>query len=137
MIGRTLSVAIGLAILGCVTMERKSDQISGLYVREYSFEVTNPENDAKIGMRTVRDSILIEVLDDDYQISNRKWSKNDYDLGGWQNMEHSDDRQFATYSAKFNPSDGSLTAELMVPLYLKDGQLYRGEGQDKPYSRGQ
>jgi len=70
--------------------------------------VTNPENGAEVGMRTVRDTIFIKPTGDKLEVSNRKWAKNDYDLEGWKNMEHAEDRPFPTSTANFEPVTNSF-----------------------------
>lgn len=98
-----LFIVVGLVIFGCNTKEDKSvDKISGVYVREYSFKVINPESAAEIGTRSIRDSIFILPVENGYQVSNRKWKKNDYDTEGWQSMEHSDDRPIATHFSTYD-----------------------------------
>jgi hypothetical protein len=61
-------------------------------------EVTNPNTGDKLGMRQIRDSIIVEREGNEYKITNRKWRMNDYDQDGWVRMEHADDRPFADIS---------------------------------------
>lgn len=133
----TLVVAVGLAIGSCSRGRNtdSSDEISGTYFREYSFKVVNPENGAEIGMRTVRDTIFIKHSETDYEVSNKKWRLNDYDIEGWKSMEHSADRPFSAYRAEFDKTDHSVNAELTVPLYLdvEGDRLYRGKKRTDPY----
>ena len=103
-------VVVGIVVFACGSKEhsRPNDEISGTYVREYSFKVVNPETGAEIGMRTVRDTIFITPVDERFEVSNHKWAKNDYDNEGWRNMEHADDRPIPTYQAVFAKKDSSL-----------------------------
>ena len=133
-------VAIGFAIISCSSKEHHSQaegEISGTYVREYSFMVTNPETGIEIGMRTVRDTIFVSPKENGYEVSNNKWRLNDYDREGWKNMEHSDDRPMPIYESAFDPLDSSLINESTIPLYLdiKDGLLCKGKKRDSPYRR--
>lgn len=112
-----ISLVIGLTILfGCTgkTGQNNNADPSGVYVREYTFTVKNPETGRNIGMRTVRDTIFVKKAGDQYEISNHKWMMNGYDQDGWRSMEHADDRPFARYIADFDnglsqliSSDGS------------------------------
>ena len=65
------------------------DEISGAYVHEYSFKVVNPETGTEIGLRTVRDTIFIRLAAVNFELSNRKWAKNDYDNRGWMRYSRS------------------------------------------------
>ena len=73
-----LSVVASCAILSCTTNPDSGESdgdASGVYVREYAFEVSNPETGRKIGMRQVRDSIFIERSDNGY-LRNRQIKSN-------------------------------------------------------------
>lgn len=88
-----LIVTIGYLILSCGGKNNSEHEgkITGTYVREYSFKVTNSESGNEIGISTVRDTIFIAQTGSSYEISNNKWRLNDYDREGWQNMDHSED----------------------------------------------
>lgn len=107
---RILVVAVGFVIFSCGSSRDsgKSNDISGAYVRQYSIKVVNTETGGEIGMRTVRDTILIQPVDDGYEVSNRKWKLDDFDKEGWKNMEHSEDRPFPNYQSIFENGDSSL-----------------------------
>lgn len=133
-----LLVAVGLIVTSCGTKESQTlseEDITGTYVREYSFEVKNLETGGKIGMRSIKDTIFIRPKQNGYEVSNNKWRLDDYDAEGWQSMRHSEDRPLQTYTAVYDPIDNSLIAELMVPLYLnlKEGKLFRGKESKSPY----
>lgn len=85
-----------------------TDEISGAYVREYSFKVINPENGVELGIRLVRDTIFIKPRSDKFEVSNRKWAKNDYDIEGWRSMEHSNDRPFSSFQATYQNEPSML-----------------------------
>lgn len=108
-----LLLAFGLLAFACSTNQESTstDSIAGLYAREYSFKVVNAESGAEVGMRTVRDTIFVRTVGNEYEVSNRKWRKNDYDTEGWQSMEHSDDRPMSTYRATYIDQNGSLTTQ--------------------------
>jgi len=132
----TFLVAVGITIFSCGTnRDSGKDEISGTYVREYSFKVENPESSAEVGTRTIRDSIFIRSMDKHYEISNNKWQRNDYDREGWKNMEHSEDRPMVTYEATFDPSKNSLQADSRISLYFdfNTNQLFKGEKKNAPY----
>ena len=133
-------VAVGFAIYSCGSRESTSEErdgIEGVYVREYTFTVIDPETGSKIGMGSIKDTISIRSAVDGYQIANRKWRLNDYDKEGWQNMEHADDRPFRTFQANFNPKDGSFASQSMISLSLDLGkrQLFKDRSRDKPYRK--
>lgn len=113
-------VAVGFVILSCSNGKDSGsgDEISGVYSREYSFTVVNPETGSDVGIRTIRDTIFIRPAENGYELSNAKWKLNDYDAGGWQNMEHSDSRPMQTFTASFNDGNSSLTSESGQALFL-------------------
>lgn len=131
--------AVGFAIFSCSNGRDSGsgDEISGAYVREYSFKVAHPETGNVIGMRTVRDTIFIRSKEISYEVSNNKWRLNDYDKEGWQNMEHAEDRSMLTFQTTFNSTDGLLNSESMPHLFLDlgRGQLYKDKSREKPYQR--
>lgn len=114
---KTISIAIvivGLGVSSCNSKEQKaknSDEISGVYVREYSIKILNAESGKEVGVRTVRDSIFIKPFEDMFEISNHKWANNNYDHEGWRNMEHSDDRPKSSYLSTYNTIDKVLKTE--------------------------
>lgn len=119
---------VALLNVGCNTKEsdRNSDEIIGAYAREYSFVVKNPETGAEIGMRTVRDTIVIKTSNDQYEVSNRKWTMNDYDQEGWRSMEHMDDRPFRSYTANFDNEQRTLSADGLDKIYIDgNADLFR------------
>jgi hypothetical protein len=135
-----LICAGALGVVSCSTKESKesSDSASGVYVREYSFEITNPETGQKIGMRQVRDSIFVELGGGDYQVSNRKWRMNDYDNEGWVSMAHADDRPLPTFLASYDARTSSLNSNnsnvsQTIILDAENAKLYKGKPDDKPY----
>ena len=139
--GLGVIVAVGIVVFACGTKDhsRSNDEISGTYVREYSFKVVNPETGNEIGFRAIRDTIFVNPKQNGYEVSNNKWRLNDYDKEGWQNMEHTEDRPMPIYIAVFDPTDSSLNAEHALPLYLdlNKGHLYRDKKTDAPFRRVQ
>ena len=135
----TFFVAVGLIAISCGSKHQsQTDEISGTYVREYSFKVIHPERGDTIGFRTVRDTIFISQKDRGYEVSNNKWSSNDYDKEGWQNMEHLEDRPLSTYQANFNIVDSSLRGNEFTPtLYLNPNpkQLFKTKKPVNPYAK--
>ncbi len=138
-IRRIFSLIVGLIALSCGSKNNhfESGEVSGSYVREYTFKVINPESGTEIGMRTIRDTIIIQPINKDYEVSNNRWGLNDYDKDGWRNMEHAADRPFPTYTATYEPETASLkavgTTGSTIYLNLELGQLYWVK--DKPYKK--
>lgn len=131
-------VTVGLFAISCGSKKRdtQTDNISGVYVREYSFKVIHPERGDTIGVRTIRDTIFIGQRNQYYEVSNRKWKLNEYDKEGWKSMEHDDDRPTPIYKATFNNTDKTLVSEEGESILLGlSGQLYRGMKRDKPYKK--
>lgn len=138
-ISTVFSLLVGLLVFSCGLKNNhfESGRISGIYVREYTFKVINLESGTEIGMRTIRDTIIIRSIKAAYEVSNNKWSLNDYDQDGWKNMEHAEDRPFPTYTATYESETGSLKAVGItgstIYLNFELGQLYWTK--DKPYKR--
>ncbi|MCA2776023.1 MAG: hypothetical protein ACK514_11355 [Bacteroidota bacterium] len=138
-IRRIFSLIVGLIALSCGSNNNhfESDEVSGAYVREYTFKVINPESGTEIGMRTIRDTIIIQPINKDYEVSNNRWGLNDYDKDGWRNMEHADDRPLPTYVATYESKTHSLkavgTASNIIHLDIETNQLYWAK--DKPYKK--
>jgi hypothetical protein len=135
-----LICAGALGIVSCSTKENNesSNLDTGVYAREYSFEVTNPETGQKIGMRQVRDSIFIQPSGDGFEVSNRKWRMNDYDNEGWVSMAHADDRPLPTFLASYDAHTKSLnpkSANVSQTIILdsKNEKLYKGKPDEKAY----
>lgn len=103
-------VTVGIVVLACGKKDNpgSSDEISGAYVREYSFKVVHPDTGAEIGMRTIRDTIFIVSIHEKFEVSNHKWAKNDYENAGWRNMEHADDRPFEMILSCFDGKDSTF-----------------------------
>lgn len=136
-------VAASCGILSCTTNAdsgRSNSDATGVYVREYAYEVSHPETGKKLGMRQVRDSIFVEQTDDGYQVSNRKWRMNDYDQEGWVSMAHSEDRPLPTFFALYDKQSKSLTPEntgYAQPVFIdhENGTLFRDSSRKAPYDR--
>jgi hypothetical protein len=135
-----LICAGAIGIVSCSTKEsnESSRLATGVYVREYSFEVSNPETGKKIGMRQVRDSIFVQPGRDGYQVSNSKWRMNDYDNEGWVSMAHADDRPLPTFLASYdaqtkslNSSNSNVSQTIIVDA--ENEKLYKGKSDDKAY----
>lgn len=134
-----LIVAVGFAIVSCTRGQDadSSDEISGAYAREYSFNVINPETGNEIGMRTIRDTIFIRPVERGYEVANAKWKLNDFDRQGWQNMKHDEDRPLPAYIATFDRIENTLNSESAPPLYLNqsEGSLSKDKKGDNPYRK--
>ena len=123
-IGLGVIIAVGIFVFGCGTKDHSgsNDEISGAYVREYSFKVVNPETGNEIGFRAIRDTIFVNSKQDGYEVSNKKWRLNDYDKEGWQDMEHSDDRPKATFIAEFDIQSHQMISPDSVILHFVMGK---------------
>ena len=117
-----------------------SADASGVYVREYSIEITNPNTGNKIGMRQIRDSIFVERADDEYKVTNRKWRMNDYDQDGWVSMEHADERPMPTFYASYdegslqlNPKNQSISGSIF--LDQGNGKIFMNKSRNAEYLR--
>src|SRR5688572_5843906 len=105
-----LICAVSLSSVSCSSNEKveANENTSGIYVREYSHEVTNLNSGNRIGYRKVRDTIFIEKTDKAYLVTNRKWRLNDFDNEGWVSMEHSEERPLPTFKATYDETSSSL-----------------------------
>ncbi len=117
-----------------------SADASGVFVREYAIEVTNPNTGDKIGMRQVRDSIFIEKEEDGYKVTNHKWRMNDYDQDGWVGMDHADDRPLPTFLAFYDEQSSELRAKgqkVSHSIFIdqKNGKLFKNRSKDIEYSK--
>jgi hypothetical protein len=134
-------VLIGISICyacGNAESANEGSSISGTYVREYSSEILNELSGSKVGMRTVRDTIVISSTDGGYKIVNAKWGMNDYDDKGWRNMEHSENKPLGTFEATYDSEEGVLSpkaAGVAPNLIINNkGELMVGKNS-KPYSK--
>jgi hypothetical protein len=139
-LGFVFIVLTAIAVISCGSREnhtKPETEITGAYVKQYSFKVVDTGTGREIGMSTVRDTIFIRSKENGFEVSNNKWRLNDYDREGWRNMEHAEDKPVSTYHAVFNPTDNSLNAEFMPPIHFDQGRhnLFKGKGRDNPYNR--
>lgn len=136
-----LICAGSLAVVSCNSGGKSNlsgDDASGIYVREYSIEVSNPETGDKLGMQQIRDSIFIEQADAEYKISNRKWRLSDYDQEGWVSMEHAEDRPLPVFNASFDETSNSLNPKIdniypQLFLEQKSGKLFKNKSKNIEY----
>jgi hypothetical protein len=130
-------------IVSCNSGERQADvknDASGIYVREYAVEISNPNTGEKTGIRQIRDSIFVKLGADGYEVSNRKWRMNDYDQEGWVTMAHADDRPMPTFMASFddesnqlNPQNSDVSRSLLIDI--GQGKLFRNSAKDIEYRK--
>ena len=140
----TLFFVVCVSFAACNSAEKASSEenIAGVYVREFSHEIINTNSGDKVGLRRVRDTILVEHTDDGYLISNRKWKLNDYDQEGWVSMKHAEDRPLPTFEASFDATSNSLIADdqlLSYPLFVDSERkrLYKGKDKNVAYTKVQ
>src|SRR5688572_2441134 len=126
----------GLLIVSCNSGERSrlgENNASGVYVREYAIEISNPNTGEKLGMRQIRDSIFLKQREEGYEVSNRKWRMNDYDQEGWVSMAHADDRPMPTFLASYDETSHSLNPKggnVSQALFIENGKLLRNSSKD-------
>jgi hypothetical protein len=131
----------GLLIVSCNSGDKSelvNDAASGVYVREYSIEISNPNTGEKLGIRQVRDSIFIKQSDGGFEVSNRKWRMNDYDQEGWVSMAHADDRPMSTFVASYDQNTRKLDSKspnVPYALFVDGGKLFRNESRDIEYKK--
>jgi hypothetical protein len=141
MMRRVAGFLVGVSICySCGNAERASgrDSIAGTYVREYSREILNQISGNKLGMRTVRDTLYITSAGDTYKIENRKWSMNDYDNVGWQDMRHSESGPMPSFNASYDEASKTLKSEGgAVPSLVisNDGRLSVGNKSETAYAK--
>lgn len=138
---KIIPVIISASLMSCSSggdSRTAESDITGTYVREYAFEVSNPETGKRIGLRQIRDSIFVKRSDEGYQVSNRKWRMNDYDQEGWTSMQHAEDRPFPTFFASYDNRLGTLIPEnstLINPIVVDKDRLFKGTGKKNAYQR--
>lgn len=135
---KSLLVCSVLLVYSCNNSEPE-DKITGAYVRQYSFEQSNIQTGKVLGLSTIRDTFYIESADGGYQVIQKKWRSNDYDMKGWTEQLHSTDRQRSPYLAKYNPSDHTLTSldnsYQPITLDLEGGQLFLSPRKENAYKK--
>ena len=92
----------------------------------------------KVGMRTVRDTLYITAAADGYKIQNAKWSMNDYDTDGWQNMKHGESGPLPSFEAIYDEQSRTLTSngnEAPALTIAEDGKISIGKKSDIAYMR--
>jgi hypothetical protein len=139
---RTILIFAGTAVMvSCGTNDHKvasTSDASGIYVREYTVEVNNPETGDKVGMRQIRDSIFIERAENGYQVSNCKGRMNDYDQEGWVSLSHAEDRPLPTFFASYDDKSGALRPDnsgFMQPIFIERGRLFKDRNKELAYQK--
>jgi hypothetical protein len=133
-----LLALIANLMVSCTTKkDQSSNEPSGTYTREFAFEVVHPETGIKIGTRTIRDTIFIKGTHETYEVSNRKWMRNDYDAEGWRNMKHTEDRPMQTFIATLDVTNRVLYAESIPLIYLdmERGMIFKGNAHQAAYQK--
>ena len=139
MMTRVAGFLVGVSICyACGNSEsaNENDSIAGTYVREYSREILNQLSGNKVGMRTVRDTLYITAAGDEYKIENSKWSMNDYDNEGWQNMKHGESGPLPIFNASYDKNSRTLSSDgnQAPPLVIaEDGKLSVGNKSEIAY----
>lgn len=114
----------------------RADSISGTYVREFSREILSQSNGAKMGMRTVRDTLYVTFEGDGYKVRNTRWSMNDYDDDGWRDMEHAEGGPLASFTATYDEASRTLTSGSAPKLVIaEDGRISVGGKSEIAYSK--
>jgi hypothetical protein len=139
MMTRVAGFLVGVSICyACANSEstNEKDSIAGTYVRVYSREILNQLSGNKVGMRTVRDTLYISSVGNEYKVANSKWSMNDYDNDGWQNMKHGESGPLPTFNASYNKDSRTLNSEGGAAPSLviaEDGKLSVGNKSEIAY----
>ena len=132
--------AVAALVWSCGQVESgNNDSVAGVYVREYSREILNQLSGDKVGTRSVRDTLFIELNGDHYKVKNTKWSMNDYDNDGWQNMQHSESKPLPSFEAIYDKESKALVAKQSgtVPnvVLSEDGKLSVGTKSEIAYTK--
>jgi hypothetical protein len=139
MMTRVAGFLVGVSICyacGNAESAKNRDSIAGTWVREYSREILNQNNGDKVGMRTVRDTLYITLAGERYKVENTKWSMNDYDNDGWQNMKHGESGPLPSFDASYDESTHTLSArgnEAPPLVIAQDGKLSVGNKSEIAY----
>jgi hypothetical protein len=139
MMTRVAGFLVGVSICyacGNGDSANEKDSIAGTYVREYSKEILNQLSGNKVGMRTVRDTLYITSAGNEYKVANSKWSMNDYDNDGWQNMKHGESGPLPTFNASYNKDSRTLNSQGGAGPSLviaEDGKLSVGNKSEIAY----
>jgi hypothetical protein len=143
-----MKLLTGLLILSSFTLATCSspsdstptDQIIGSYTVENTFEVPDiySSNEKILGIGKIRDTIFIKAKQKGFEVTNSMWRLNEYDMKGWQNLEHSENHPMRTYGVSYDATDSSLNSDplgFMPSLYLdfNSGKLYKGKDRKRAY----
>ena len=135
-VGFLVGVSICYACGNSENANSRDESIAGTYVREYSREILNQLSGNKIGMRTVRDTLYITSAGEKFKVENAKWSMNDYDQDGWQNMEHGEGGPLPTFNAKYDEASRTLNSGSAPDLVIsRDGKLSVGGKSEIAYAK--
>jgi len=115
-----------------------AEQIEGTYAAETSFNVTDVSSGNSLGTGKIRDTIFVKRKQDGFEIVNKKWRMNSFDMEGWKNLDQSTDKPMATYEAVYDPSDSTMNSDplgFMPSLYLdlKTKKLFKGKDRSHGY----
>lgn len=105
---------------------------------EVSFNVPDVSSGNIVGTGKIRDTIFVKRKQDGFEIANRKWRMNSYDMKGWRNLELSTDKPMATYEATYDPSESNLNSEPIgfmpsLHLDLTAKKLFKGKDRSRGY----
>lgn len=106
-----------------------SDDITGTYVMEKTYEVRHEATGEPVGMASLRDTIIIRKINDGYEVKNRKWKKNEFDEEGWVRMMHD---ASPTFRAKHEASTRILDAQptgSFPALEIGSDRLFKGKNR--------
>jgi hypothetical protein len=124
-----------ILFIGCESQKdgQSSDEITGTYVMEKTYEVRHEGTGEPVGMATLRDTIIITKISDGYEVKNRKWKMNEFDEEGWVKQEHD---AMPDYKAKFEESTQTLNSEpagLFSSLEIKasEKRLIKGKAKSQ------
>ena len=137
MMKRVANFLIGVLICyACGNADKANDDsIAGTYVREYSSEILNQLSGNKVGVRTIRDTLYITSAGRQYKVDNSKWSLNDYDNDGWQNMEHGESGPIPSFIATYDQTTHTLNSESAPDLIVSEDGISVGGKSEVTYAK--
>lgn len=117
----------------------KTEKIAGTYTAEIVFDVPNMTTGKMEGTAKIRDTIFIAPKQNGFEITNKKWRSNNYDMEGWRNLRPgANDGALYSFQATYDPTDNSLNSDppgMMPTLYIdiKERKLYKGKDRNRAY----
>lgn len=131
-------LVIGICFIAC-SREKEyptPEEVPGIYVNTYKADVLDPATGEVMGSRTVRDTIIIRLSEEGFEVSNHKWLYNDYDGKGWVDSMQGEIEPMNDYVGLFDPENGILSPMIKDSnprLFLEDQKIYWGDARALEY----